>query len=178
MHSWVTFASIIRLKSRNEGFVLRCRAGLSSYCAPGLHLNVVPPVLDCPRQLTVVATAPLEGEDLAVQFAEVSDAEIAGKLIGHTLLADTADLPDEALAVGPDVTGWQVIDRRFGRLGTVSEVVEGPAQDLLVVEAAGDTSLANEILIPFVDAFVLNEDADSRILTTAIPAGLLTMGAE
>ena len=178
MHSWVTFASIIRLKSRDEGFVLRCRAGLSSYCAPGLQLSVVPPVLDCPRLLTVVSAAPLEGEDVAVIFAEVADADIAGKLIGHALLADTADLPEEALVTEPDVTGWSVIDERFGLLGTVSEVVEGPAQDLLVVEPYEATGLANEILIPFVDAFVLNEDADRRILTTAIPAGLLTLGAE
>ena len=178
MRSWVTFASIIRLKSRNEGFVLRCRAGLSSFCTPGLHLSVVPPVLDCPRDLTVVSASPLEGDDVAAVFAEVTDSEIAGKLIGHMLLADTADLPADALAEGPDVTGWQVLDERFGLLGEVVEVVEGPAQDLLVVTPAEDTGLTDDILIPFVDAFILAQDADTRTLRTAIPAGLLTLGGE
>ena len=178
MRSWVTFASIIRLKSRNEGFVLRCRAGLSSFCAPGLRVSVVPPELDCPRELTIATARVTEGEDLAVTFVEEPDADAAGTIIGRSLLVDAADLPEEALREEPDVLGFDVLDERFGLLGVVSEIIEGPAQDLLVVEPGETTGIEDDILIPYVDAFIREEDAGARLLRTHIPAGLLTLGAE
>lgn len=172
MVRWIAIGTIIRVKSRKEGFVVRCTAGLSSYVAPGLRVHFIPPQTDVPRQAVIAETSPIAGEEVALRFEEAFDADIAGKLVGMTMLASEGDLPEGAVPDDPDVVGFTVEDVRFGVLGHVAEVIEGPAQDLLMV-AAEDAAAPSEILIPFVDALVPEIDARSRIVRTAIPEGLL-----
>ena len=181
---WITIASIIRVKSRKEGFVLRCKTGLSAYLAPGMVVTFIPPQLDCPRSATVKTVAPGEVDEVTVTFTEEFSAEMAGKLVGLKVIADAALFP--VGADGDSLMGLSVIDERFGALGVVTEVIEGPAQRLLVVTpdvdgedgepVDGGVVLPEEILIPFVEELV-RVDVGAGILRSAIPAGLLSLGA-
>ena len=172
MVRWVAIASIIRVKSRKEGFVARCAAGLSSFLASGLCVHFIPPQTDVPRVAHVAASAPIDDRDSAVIFTEAFEPEIAGKLVGMTMLVRADDLPEEALLDEGDIVGFTVVDERFGILGTVSEISAGPAQDLLVVLPDADYN-EKEILIPFVDDLVPALDVESGIVHTVIPEGLL-----
>ncbi len=191
MLGWVTVATIHKTTSKHEGFVLRCKADSLLYLHPGLRVAFVPPELDCPREAVIQSMTPLSEFEASVSFGKGMTPEIAGLLKGKKVLVAVEGLPEEFFAEEEDVTDWLVVDERFGELGRVAEVVEGPMQDLLVVvgkptpreleqrdSVASETEEEREVLIPFVDAFVLNEDPDAQILTVGIPAGLLTLGAE
>lgn len=174
MHTWVDVATINRVTSRIEGFVLRCRAGLSSYLEAGMPVSFVPPQLDCPRS-AALAKVDVQGEDEAlVRFTEAFGDEVAGRLVGLHVLVDASLLPPGLFDKDENLEGFAVEDARFGLLGTVTDVLESPAQLLLEVARAdgGETP----ILIPYVDEFILGVDDGARVVRTSIPAGLLTLG--
>ena len=174
MRTWVDVATIIRVTSRTEGFVLRCRAGLSSYLEAGMPVSFVPPQLDCPRD-AVLAKVDVQGDDEAVvRFTEPIGDEAAGKLVGLHVLVDADLLPPGLFVADGDLEGFAVEDGRFGLLGTVADVLESPAQ--LLLEVARADGGATPILIPYVDEFILEVDGEARTVRTAIPAGLLTLG--
>lgn len=126
------------------------------------------------RTLTVVACHG-QGDHLVVTFAEVTDRADAQALAGATLLAelDPREGPDE-----PDtyydhqLVGLVVRTRAGDRLGTVSGVAHGSAQDLLVVQAAD----GHQTLVPFVAAIVPDVDLPAGQLTVDPPAGLFDVG--
>lgn len=65
--------------------------------------------------------------------------------------------------------GFQVEDARTGVVGTVKGFMDNGAQDLLVVESPE----GKEIMIPFVDAFVVETDKQARLLKMDLPEGLV-----
>jgi 16S rRNA processing protein RimM len=59
-----------------------------------------------------------------------------------------------------DLTGFSIIDQESGIEGYVTEVMENPAHLLLEIQLASDV-----ILVPFVDAFILETDRDNKRIT-------------
>ena len=99
-------------------------------------------------------------------FKEVASADAAIALRGRTLYARRGDLP---LAPGQvlrqDLYGLPVKDAADGTLyGTLREIRESPAADLLVVDTG-----KGEVLLPDVPVFVSKKDPETGILITPIP---------
>ncbi len=69
-----------------------------------------------------------------------------------------------------EVTGFTVIDRRFGEVGEVIEVREGNRQDLLVVDRSG-----TEVLIPVLHELITEVDRDQHTLRVDVPEGLIEL---
>jgi len=67
-----------------------------------------------------------------------------------------------------DIIGCRVLDENRNDIGSVVDTVSLPEQNLVVVEAMG-----NEILIPFVDAYILLFDVKENILIVKDVEGLL-----
>ena len=67
-----------------------------------------------------------------------------------------------------DIIGCRVLDENRNHIGSVVDMVSFPEQNLVVVEAMG-----NEILIPFVDAYILLFDEKENILIVKDVEGLL-----
>ena len=67
-----------------------------------------------------------------------------------------------------DIIGCRVLDENRNDIGSVVDIVSLPEQNLVVVEAIG-----NEILIPFVDAYILLFDVKENILIVKDVEGLL-----
>ena len=67
-----------------------------------------------------------------------------------------------------DIIGCRVLDEKRNAIGSVVDTVSLPEQNLVVVEAKG-----NEILIPFVDAYILLFDVKENILIVKDVEGLL-----
>ena len=61
-----------------------------------------------------------------------------------------------------------MLDEKRNAIGSVVDTVSLPEQNLVVVEAIG-----NEILIPFVDAYILLFDVKENILIVKDVEGLL-----
>jgi len=99
-------------------------------------------------------------------FKEVSSADEAIALRGRVVYAKRADLPlSPGQVLRQDLYGLPVVDAGNGTVyGTLSEIRESPAADLLVVETK-----SGEVLLPDVPAFVKRKDPESGVFVTPIP---------
>ena len=115
------------------------------------------------------------GKIMCAKFAGYNDRN-AAETLRNTLLEierDPLDRPED-----PDefydaqLVGLQVIADGTA-IGTVSEVIHTPAQDLLAVNTPD-----GEALIPFVAAIVTNVNLEKGELSVDMPAGLLDVNRE
>lgn len=123
--------------------------------------------------LTVEAARPHSGR-LLVRFVEAPDRDAAEGLRGSRLLVDPAALPppddpDEFHVHQLEGLPAELADGTV--VGTVRDVVHGPAGELLVL-ARPD---APDALVPFVRAIVLTVDLDGGRVVLDPPEGLLDL---
>jgi len=137
--------------------------------AAGTLLRAVLPEGD-ERELTV-GTARWHSGRLLVRFEEVDSRDGAGALRGTMLTADVVDLPP---TTDPDefydhqLEGLAVHTVGGAVIGTVREVVHGPAGELLLVDRNG-----GEALVPFVRDIVPEVDLRRGHIVVNPPEGLL-----
>lgn len=105
-----------------------------------------------------------------MKFAGVDDREAAEALRGP-LYVPSGEA--RALEAGEfwehDLQGLDVVHAKTGEVvGTIVHVLEGPAQDLLVLDTP-----AGERMVPFVSEIVVGVDMDARRVEVDPPEGLL-----
>lgn len=142
--------------------------------AVGAVLDAVPPKGSAlsRRTMTVAATRWHQGV-LQVLFEEIADRNAAetlrGVLLYTTLPADARpDDPDEYY--DHQLVGVEAFDEEGNRLGEVTGLVHGGAQDLLTVR----TPDRRDALVPFVKALVPVVDLEARRVVIADRPGLVT----
>jgi 16S rRNA processing protein RimM len=128
-----------------------------------------------PRALTIRSTRVHQGTWL-LGFDEVSDRTDAESLRGTRLVVDAADLTpsnDDDGWYEDELRGLAVHTSDGARIGEVTRLEMGPAQDLLVValDAGGDAYL------PFVEAIVPEVDVEGGRVVVDPPEGLLELNA-
>lgn len=107
-----------------------------------------------------VEEATVHGEFIVAKLAGCDDRDAAFALRGQEIAVDREELPDteEGEYYWSDLIGLTVVNREGVELGKVSALMETGAHDVLVVKGE------KEILIPFVEVYVLNVDlAQGRI---------------
>jgi 16S rRNA processing protein RimM len=132
--------------------------------APGARL------LDEDGRELVVASARDHRNRLLVRFEGVDDRDSAGELRGPLYVgsSDARELPAGEFWEH-ELAGLEVVLAGSGeRVGTVSYVQAGPAQDLLVLDTP-----AGERMIPLVADIVTAVDLPAGRVTVAPPEGLL-----
>ena len=99
----------------------------------------------------------------------VDDVNTAMTLKGKSvyIAREDADLPPGGYFL-QDLLGARVICEDGSVVGTLTEILERPANNVYVVTDAG----GKEILIPVVPAFVLRTDADAGIVTVRLLEGM------
>ena len=169
MGDYARVAHIVSTRHLDGSVVCRPADPLPFLLAPGQTAHFVPPLLKGPRKARVEEMSELGGGHWAVSFAGVDSVGDAEPLVGlYCLVAeDELDLPPVEDAPSR-LVGWEVEDERFGPLGSIGRVQEGPAQTMLVVEG-----VLGEVLIPFVDEFVRGLDDTRRCVAVALPEGLI-----
>lgn len=114
--------------------------------------------------LTVETVRPHKGRTLAT-FEEVLTREDAEALRGATLLVEARDEDD---AWYPhQLEGLLALSPTGERLGTVTGLQPGAAQDLLLVDTDRGT-----VMVPFVHALVPEVDVEGGTITVDAPPGL------
>ncbi|UJF25204.1 ribosome maturation factor RimM [Suttonella sp. R2A3] len=106
----------------------------------------------------------MQGKGLIAKFSECNDRDSAYALHGLTLLVDRADLPTTAdnEYYWADLKGLEVVNLDNQPLGTVADLFETGANDVMVVKNAHN----KEQLIPFVQPDYVREIdfSSSRII--------------
>ena len=178
MRAWMHVADLARTKTLQGGLVARSVPGLPFLLHEGLEVAFVPPQHDAPRR-GIVRSMRDEGRGAyLVEFEGVDDIGTAELLAGCRCLVRRGDVPDApSPADGGSLVGWEVHDGRAGLVGAVSGVVENPGQTLLEVSASPRDAhgAARTVLIPLVDAFVVEIDEEARRIDVDVPAGLLDL---
>lgn len=111
------------------------------------------------------------GTTVLVRFAGIADRDAADLLRGLHVFAAEADLPplDEGEVFLHDLIGLAVVMEDGEAVGTVTDVLTGGAQPLLVVRRDGRP----DALVPDVDEIVTHVDLDAERITIRPPEGLL-----
>ena len=144
--------------------------GLPPMLREGLEVFVVPPALKGPRSL-MVREADLGRSGQLVALEGVTGIGEAERLVGHALLARVDDLPEGFEAHDVDaLLGREVVDEKSGPLGSIVEVMVGPANDVWVVDGP-----LGEVLLPAVESVVVDAAGEGPIRVLA-PEGLLEGG--
>ena len=144
--------------------------GLPLVLREGLVCHVVPPTRYGPRHLTIANVEEFSGGTLVLGFREVDTIEAAEQVAGRSLLANIEDLEYEA---GYEDLAWligcRVEDERYGALGTVTELLQTPANDVAVVQGP-----YGEVLVPLIDEVVAQVPAtEDEPLLTHVMDGLV-----
>jgi 16S rRNA processing protein RimM len=110
------------------------------------------------QQVDVAEVRP-HGSGFVARFRDVANREEARALTGSLIAVPRSALPppDESEYYWQDLLGMAVVDADGAELGTVEQLMDTGAHDVLVVR--GDHG---STLIPFVDRFVLNVDLAGR----------------
>ena len=141
--------------------------------AAGAVLRAEPPRGSAsPLRALSVAGSRWHSGTLLVRFEELPDREAAEAARGILLFATVDDAeapedPDEFYA--HQLVGLAAYDENGARLGEVTGLVRGGAQDLLAVR----TPDGREALVPFVKALVPEVDLAARRLVVADRPGLV-----
>ena len=117
-----------------------------------------------------IDTIQVRSDKALVGFEDITNAEEASRLTGCDLYLPLNLLPKlpEGKFYYHEITGYSVVDRKAGKLGTVTTVFTNPSQDLISMEYRD-----REVLIPVADEIVLKADHDQRTLSVDLPEGLL-----
>ena len=167
MGDYIKLARITKARKRQGRLVVRMCDGLPFLLEEGMRAHIVPPSLEVPR--TVTLRDPAQGEDDTVAFEGIGDYARLVEYVGRYLLVARGDLDPQALAHAPAALGdFTVVDEQLGELGQVVDVAGSAYQDILVVEGP-----LGEVMVPFVDEFILSVDADAGVVRTRIPPGLV-----
>ena len=123
-----------------------------------------------PRALTIRSTRVHQGTWL-LGFEDIPDRTGAESLRGTRLVAPAQASDDDDGWYEDELVGLTVVDRSGTRLGEVTGLEVGPAQDLLVVRLDTGT----EASLPFVEAIVPEVDVEAGRVVVDPPDGLLEL---
>ena len=94
----------------------------------------------------------------------VDSFEKAEDIAGHGLYIIASESEQEDL----EWIGMTLMDEQLGEIGKITDVVNYPQQQMLVLDYNG-----NDVLIPLVEAFFQGIEFDKRIIYCNLPDGIL-----
>ncbi len=134
----------------------------------GMKVAAVPPALKQSRWHTVTSVEEGSGSGQLVALSGSRSIGSAQELAGKVLLASVESLPEDyALHDVDALLDREVVSHTYGSLGTITEILTGPANDVWVVDGP-----YGEVLLPVIDEVVRAIDAAGP-LEVNVPDGLI-----
>jgi len=109
----------------------------------------------------------LKIDRIKMKLKGIESSEAAEPLRGIRVFQETQLLPEIDTV---DFVGFMVIDADGEDVGEVIEIVENPAQDILIVQVG-----EKEVMIPLTENLLLGIDQDEELIQMEIPDGLLDL---
>jgi 16S rRNA processing protein RimM len=175
---WVLLAHIVRPQGRQGEVLADIFTDFPDRFSQRKRLFLRPPEgrLDAMREAKVESHWLHKGR-VVLKFAQVNSIADAENLRGFDVVIpreERVPLDGDAVYVS-DLLGVRVIDVSRGGAAVAGEITdvepEGAGPAMLVVR----TPAGEELLIPFVRAYLRKMDIEARRLEMDLPAGLLTM---
>ena len=159
--------------TKGEVVVVALR-GLPFLLEEGMRVALTPPALGRERFSTVVESdGEYEDESALVRFSCAHDLDAASALSGCYVLANDADLDlDPLVAPIDELVGRDVVDERYGALGTITEVILAPANDAWVIDGP-----YGELIVPVIESVVLDLP-ETGAVRVAVPGGIVPTEVE
>ena len=174
MSGFARAAQIVTTRGNQGSVVCKAAGALPFLLREGQTAHFVPPTLRGPLTAVVEQMRAANEGAWEVVFSDVRSLGDAEALMGSYCLVPDDQLPALSAADEPVLlVGYSLHDAAFGDLGSVEEVQQSPAQALLVVQGA-----RGQVLVPFVDEFVVEVDEQERVVRTRIPEGLIALNEQ
>ena len=124
-------------------------------------------------RLTVIENVRAQKNMVILKLEGADDRNAAEALRGKELYITEDDLPElpEGQYYVRDLIGMSVTEEDGNLLGHVTDVLQNTAQDICEVESEN----GKKLLIPKVDQFVLDIDAEKREITVRLIEGMLDL---
>ncbi len=124
-------------------------------------------------RLTVIENVRAQKNMVILKLEGADDRNAAEALRGRELYITEDDLPElpEGQYYVRDLIGMSVAEEDGNLLGHVTDVLQNTAQDIFEVESEN----GKKLLIPKVDQFVLDIDAEKREITVRLIEGMLDL---
>lgn len=115
----------------------------------------------------------LQKNTVIVKFAGIDDRNASEAMKGKILYITEEDLPElpEGQFYVRELIGMTVVKSGGEILGKVTDVIQNTAQDIFEVEKKD----GEKFLLPKVDEFVKNIDADKRMIEVSLIEGLMEL---
>jgi 16S rRNA processing protein RimM len=179
--TWVLLAHIVRPQGRHGEVLADIFTDFPEHFAQRKRLFLRPPAkgsADAMREVKVVSHWLHKGR-VVLKFAQVDSMAEAENLRGFDLVIPREErmpLSGDAVYVS-DLLGVRVIDVSRGGFTDAGEITdvepEGPGPAMLVIR----TLAGEELLIPFVRAYLRKMDIEGKRLEMDLPEGLLAVQA-
>ncbi len=114
----------------------------------------------------------LDTKTIRLSAVDYDTPEKAQQFVGCRVFVPKADIQrsDDDFFNIYEMIGYEVVDKNAGTIGALTDILEGPQQDLLQVNAGG-----KEILIPFVDEVFEKADHHRKQIFIDAPDGLIDL---
>ena len=124
-------------------------------------------------RLTVIENVRAQKNMVILKLEGADDRNAAEALRGKELYITEDDLPElpEGQYYVRDLIGMSVTEEDGNMLGHVTDVLQNTAQDIFEVESEN----GKKLLIPKVDQFVFDIDAEKREITVRLIEGMLDL---
>lgn len=108
--------------------------------------------------------------NLLLQLAGLDDVEAAQQLVGCEVAVLRDEVPDPPAGeyYWFQLKGLAAFDRRLGAIGHLEDIFTTAAHDIYVIEGA-----FGEVMVPAVDAFLVEIDLEKRRVLFDLPEGLV-----
>ena len=114
--------------------------------------------------------------DLVVHFEDVESREQAAKIVsrpvflrpGDIIPIEEKEIPLETIEPHLKYLNYQIEEVELGTIGEILRIEIFPQQEMAFVDYQG-----REVMIPLHPSFVVKEDKENRVLTLALPEGML-----
>jgi len=105
-----------------------------------------------------------------VKFEDIDDIDKARKLVGCSIIISDNEINIFLKKRNSPflLIGYEVIDKKFGSLGKIQNILELPQQILIQLNYKN-----KELLIPLVDQIVNNIDNKKKVISILAPSGLI-----
>lgn len=113
---------------------------------------------------------PLNDGEYLLLLEDVNTVETAKKLVGRNVYADQQIMNNTSVDSPLRYIGFNLVDKTIGSVGTIEDVVQVGPQWLAKL-----TVNDNEVLIPLVEAFIVDVNTRNRFIRMDLPEGLLDL---